>query len=96
MDWDSFVPLKFKLEQNYPNPFNPGTIISWQLATGGNVSIKIFNSLGEEVDTIVDKFFEAGNHSYRFEADSSLPSGIYFYRLTSGTFVETKKMVLIH
>jgi hypothetical protein len=95
IDDDNFIIKEFKLEQNYPNPFNPGTVISWRLSVGSNVTLKIFNSLGEEVETIVDEYLEAGEHSSRYESDSSLTSGIYFYRLQAGTFVETKKMVLV-
>jgi hypothetical protein len=94
------VPDKFILEQNYPNPFNPSTKISWQSSTDGHQSLKVYDVLGNEVATLVDEFKEAGNYEINFDA-SSLSSGVYFYRiainwdkLQSGSFVETKKMIL--
>jgi len=92
---DLNLPQAFSLEQNYPNPFNPGTKISWQSPVNGLVSIKLYNALGKEVDTIVEGFYEAGVHSALYTANSGLPSGVYFYRLQAGTFTETKKMVLM-
>lgn len=89
------LPLSFKLEQNYPNPFNPSTKISWQQPENAFVSIKLFNALGEEVDTIIEGFYEAGLHSKLYIINSTLPSGIYFYQLRAGDFIETKKMVLL-
>jgi len=81
--------LKFELYQNYPNPFNPNTRISWQLPVSSNVTLKIFNAVGEEIKTLVDnEFQDAGSHS-------SLPSGVYFYKLEAGNFVKINKMVLI-
>jgi hypothetical protein len=97
----------FKLNQNYPNPVsatdgNPGTTISWQSAIGslpdgkaGWQTIKLYNALGEEIDTIVEGYFEAGKHSTFYILNSTLPSGVYFYRLQAGNFVETKKMILM-
>jgi hypothetical protein len=88
--------LSFILEQNYPNPFNPTTKISWQLPEGNNITLKIFNAIGEEIQTVVDnEFQEAGAHSSLFIVNSSLPSGIYFYQLRAGSFIETKKMILL-
>jgi photosystem II stability/assembly factor-like uncharacterized protein len=88
-------PTEFKLEQNYPNPFNPGTTISWQSSIGSWQTIKMFNSLGQEVATIVDGYYEAGVHSKLYIANSSLPSGVYFYQLKAGDFLETRKMILM-
>jgi hypothetical protein len=90
------VPLSFKLEQNYPNPFNPSTKISWQLPKAANVTIKIFNALGEEVATLVDNEYQnVGTHSSLFIINSSLTSGVYFYQLKAGEYVNTKKMILL-
>lgn len=96
------IPLSFKLEQNYPNPFgkdiqsdNPSTMIKWQQSKNSFVSIKLYNALGEEVDTILEGLYEAGSHSKLYIINSTLPSGIYFYQLRSGNLVETKKMVLL-
>ncbi|MEJ5263568.1 MAG: T9SS type A sorting domain-containing protein, partial [Ignavibacterium sp.] len=88
-------PNKFVLEQNYPNPFNPGTTISWQSPVSSRQTIKLFNTLGEEVDTIVDEYLEAGEHSKFYIINSSLPSGIYLYQLKVDDLTLTKKMVYL-
>ena len=84
----------FSLDQNYPNPFNPGTIISWQSPVSGHQTLKIYDVLGNEVSTLVDEFREAGSYQYEFNA-KQLSSGIYFYKLQIGNFVQTKKMILM-
>jgi hypothetical protein len=89
-------PSEYQLYQNYPNPFNPSTKISWQLPVNSNVTLKIFNPVGEEIKTLVDdEFLEAGAHSSLFIVNPSLPSGVYFYQLKAGDFVQTLKMVLL-
>ncbi len=92
---DASIPIRFSLEQNYPNPFNPSTKINYALSSNQFVKLKVFNSLGEEVETIVNEFQDAGTHSKLYIINSVLPSGIYFYRLQAGDFVETKKMILL-
>jgi uncharacterized lipoprotein YddW (UPF0748 family) len=87
------IPATYRLEQNYPNPFNPTTTIQFTLAQSGQTSLKIYDVLGREVRTIVDGVESAGMHTVSF-AGSDLSSGVYFYRITSGSFVETKKMIL--
>jgi hypothetical protein len=87
-------PEKFELSQNYPNPFNPSTSIKYQIAVSSPVSIKIYDVLGNEVATLLNGVKPAGNYEVTFDA-SSLSSGTYFYRLQAGSFVETKKMLLI-
>ena len=89
---ESIVPLKTNLEQNYPNPFNPSTVISYRLSTAGHLTLKVFDVLGKEVAALVNETKNAGNYSVQFNA-AKLSSGIYFYRLQSGNFVETKKMI---
>jgi hypothetical protein len=92
------APSDFELHQNYPNPFNPSTIISYQTAADGYVSLVVYDALGREVTALVREVQHAGNHSIPFDAQySSVPltSGMYFYRLTSGGFVSTKKMILL-
>lgn len=88
------IPEKFNLFGNYPNPFNPETVISYSLPRGEYVVLKIYNSLGEEVTTLVNELQNAGIHKIKFAA-YELPSGIYFYRIQSGDFVQTKKMILM-
>jgi enterochelin esterase family protein len=93
-----FVPKGFILYQNYPNPFNPSTIISWQSAVGSWQTLKIFDLLGNEVATLIDEYKPAGNYEIEFRPESSirnLASGIYFYQLTSGSFIESKKMIIL-
>jgi len=95
------IPNDFKLFQNYPNPFNPETVISWQLAVGSYVTLKVYDILGKEVAALVNKYQQAGTYSFQFStyllADKvrNLPSGVYFYQLKTGNFVETKKMMLL-
>ncbi|WP_348343257.1 T9SS type A sorting domain-containing protein [Ignavibacterium sp.] len=88
------TPNSFNLAQNYPNPFNPSTKISWQSPVGSHQTLKVYDVLGNEVATIVDEFREAGRYEITFDA-SNLSSGIYFYRLQAGSFVETKKMIFL-
>ncbi|MBK7629453.1 MAG: T9SS type A sorting domain-containing protein [Ignavibacteriales bacterium] len=88
------VISEFKLDQNYPNPFNPSTKISWQSPVSSHQSLKIYDVLGNEVATLVNEYKSAGSYEIVFNA-SKLSSGIYFYRFTAGSFVQTKKMILI-
>ena len=91
---DVTVPDVFALELNYPNPFNPSTRIDFSLAADSKVSLKVFDVLGQEVATLINSDLEAGSHNIDFKA-SNLNSGVYIYRLQAGSFVETKKMVLM-
>ncbi|MFH1196119.1 MAG: T9SS type A sorting domain-containing protein [bacterium] len=84
----------FELQQNYPNPFNPTTVISYQLSVISPVQLKIYDVLGNEVGTLVDEVKEPGVYQAEFDA-SNLPSGVYFYKLVAGDFVQTKKMMLV-
>ncbi len=88
------APLSFKLDQNYPNPFNPSTKISFSVPKTGNVSLKVYNVLGQEVSTLINGVVEAGNHSVDFNA-AQFNSGIYFYKIEAGNFSQIKKMTLI-
>lgn len=88
------TPSKFALEQNYPNPFNPSTTIKYSIPVSGNVSIKVYNSLGVEVMTVVNKDHVAGNYVENVDL-SALSSGIYFYTLNANGFTDTKKMMLV-
>lgn len=88
------VPQNFNLKQNYPNPFNPVTKIDFDLPDNGNVSLKIYNTEGKEIKSLINGSLTSGYYSIDFDA-SSLPSGVYYYRLESRSFVSTKKMVLL-
>lgn len=94
------VPTNFSLEQNYPNPFNPSTKIRWQSPIGSWQTLKIYDMLGCEVTTLVDEYKPAGSYEVEFNAVATrhgvlLPSGVYFYRMQSGSFSETKKLILM-
>jgi hypothetical protein len=84
----------YSLSQNFPNPFNPTTTIKYAIKTAGEVTLKVFDMLGTEVSSLVNENQEEGSYSVTFNA-SELPSGIYFYTLTSGNFIDTKKLILL-
>ena len=88
------IQNKYALYQNYPNPFNPSTVISYQLSTSSNVTLKVYDILGREIKTLVNQRQNAGAYHVPFDA-SRLSSGVYFYKLEAGNFVETKKLVLL-
>ena len=90
----SAVPNEFSLHANYPNPFNPKTIIKFDIARSSLVTLKIYNLLGEEVKTLVDRNLNAGTYTTDFDA-RSLSSGVYFYRLETEGFTNTKRMMLV-
>lgn len=93
------LPDNFYLSQNYPNPFNPSTEITYSIATGKNISLTVFNTLGQEVAVLVNQFVSAGNHTVKWngtdEDGNPVASGIYLYRLRSGDMSETRKMLLL-
>ncbi len=88
------VVTAFSLRQNYPNPFNPTTTIEYNVARTANVKLSIFNLLGQEVEVLVDSRQGAGTHTVKFDA-SKYSSGVYFYQISSGSFVQTRKMLLV-
>jgi hypothetical protein len=88
------APANFELGQNYPNPFNPSTKVQYTVPATGNVTLSLFNLLGEEVATIVNETQHAGTYVAEINA-SRLASGVYFYRLATGSFTATKKMILM-
>ncbi len=88
------TPKEFHLDQNYPNPFNPSTVIDYTIPKPGNVSLKIFNVLGQEVQSLVDEVQQPGSYRVSFDG-SKLASGMYFYRLVTGEKAEMRKMVLL-
>ena len=89
-----YLPQNFVLYQNYPNPFNPSTKIRYSIPQSSNVIIKVFDILGNEIETLVNEEKPAGNYEVEFDA-SGLSSGMYLYKLQAGNFVETKKMILL-
>lgn len=93
------IPSEFRLEQNYPNPFNPTTKIRYSIPSEvkgqrSNIILKVYDMLGQEIQTLVNKEQSPGEYEVEFNADG-LPSGIYFYKLTTANFSETKKMILL-
>lgn len=88
-------PLEYVLYQNFPNPFNPATRIEYQLPTTCHVSLKVFDLLGREVATLVNQSQPPGKHQASWDAGNS-PSGVYLYRLSAGSYMTTRKMLLVH
>ena len=88
------LPSEFLLSQNFPNPFNPSTKIKYSIPQSSNVVIKVFDVLGNEIETLVNEEKSAGTYEINWYAEQ-LPSGVYFYQLKAGSFVEIKKMVLL-
>ncbi len=91
---DGSVPARFALEQNYPNPFNPSTTIIFSLSQKDFVTLKIYNLAGDEIKLLINEEKEAGIYKVTFDA-VNLPSGVYFYKIRSGNFTTTKKMILM-
>ena len=88
------VPTSFEVLQNYPNPFNPSTLIRYGLPTKSHVTLTIYNNLGQQVASLVNEERDAGYHEATFDG-SELASGVYFYRIVAGSFVQTKKLLLL-
>ena len=91
---DEVVANHFELDQNYPNPFNPSTRINYTVPTSSFINLKVYDILGNEVAVLVNEEKPAGNYEINFDA-SRLTGGVYFYQLTSNSFVDTKKMILL-
>jgi hypothetical protein len=99
---NSKLPTTLSLEQNYPNPFNPSTTIKYTIphvtlsgVEGFKVTLKVFDVLGREIETIVDGYYEAGPHCTLYIVNSTLPSGVYFYRLQAENYSKTIKMLYL-
>jgi hypothetical protein len=88
------IPDEYSLEQNYPNPFNPTTQIRYSIPKAGLVTLKVYNTIGEEIATLVNEQAEAGRYIVEFNSNG-FASGVYLYKITAGDFVQTKKMILI-
>ena len=87
-------PSEYALSQNYPNPFNPSTTINYSIVKEGNVNIAVYNSIGKEVEVLIDSYKGAGNYSINFSS-TDLSSGIYYYKITTNEFTQVRKMVLL-
>jgi hypothetical protein len=98
-DNNTSVTERFRLEQNYPNPFNPATQIEYELPASTEVTLKVYNLLGQEVKTLVNEIQGKGVYTVEWDGTNhtgaDVAGGIYFYRLISDTFVQTRKMILI-
>ncbi len=91
---NSLIPEKYLLTQNYPNPFNPSTQIKFSIVNSELVTLKIYNSIGQEVAKIVNQILPAGNYTVRWKADN-FASGVYFYTIHTNNFTASKKMILL-
>jgi hypothetical protein len=91
---NSQIPANYNLEQNYPNPFNPSTNIKFSIPKSSDVKLSVFDITGKQVSVLVNKYLTAGEYTADFSS-IDLSSGIYFYTLSSGSYTETKKMILI-
>jgi hypothetical protein len=89
------IPSDFSLKQNYPNPFNPSTIIEFDLPKSSEVTLKVYNILGERVATLVSERLTSGSYSYKWSQPAGIASGVYLYRLEAEGFVETRKMIIV-
>jgi hypothetical protein len=88
------IPTGSELSQNYPNPFNPSTTIRYELPHASIVELKVYSSIGQEIATLVNEKKPAGVYTIEFDG-KNLSSGVYFYRLTAGQFVQTRKMIVL-
>jgi hypothetical protein len=88
------LPYRFELRQNYPNPFNPATRIEFSLPKSEIVTLKVFNIIGKEVSTLVDKRLPAGNHIFTFDG-GHMASGVYLYSINAGMYSDVKRMVIL-
>lgn len=91
------LPFQFSLSQNFPNPFNPSTMIMYNLPSAAFVTLKVYNVLGKEVAVLVSQNQNSGQHMTVFDIGKTndMASGVYFYRLTAGSFTQTRKMMLV-
>ncbi|NQT26108.1 T9SS type A sorting domain-containing protein [candidate division KSB1 bacterium] len=87
------IPLSYDLYQNYPNPFNPTTVISYQLSAVSEVDLSVYNLIGQKVATLVSGKQNIGLHQLEWDA-SGFASGVYYYRIKAGKFIDVKKMIL--
>lgn len=93
-EFDTIIPAEYNLSQNYPNPFNPSTQISFSLTEPAYTTLTVYNVVGQEVASLVGEELAAGSYKVNFKAEN-LPSGVYFYKIQSGLFNQTRKMLLL-
>ncbi len=93
-NWKEIIPKEYTLYQNYPNPFNPVTTIKFDLPKDGLVQLEVFDILGRRIYTIVNEYKSAGSYEHQFDA-SLLASGVYIYKIQAGSFISSKKMLLL-
>jgi hypothetical protein len=91
---DDETPWTYSLSQNYPNPFNPTTVIGYQLPSAGEVRLVVYDLLGREIKLLVNEKMPAGTHTVEFDG-GGLSSGVYFYRLSAGSFIQSRGMILL-
>jgi hypothetical protein len=91
---EPLIPKNYSLYQNYPNPFNANTIVPFALPTASKINLTVYNIMGRKVLTVADGWYDAGTHRVLFDA-SRLASGVYFYQLKAGDFVNVRKLVLL-
>lgn len=92
---DETIVNQFELKQNYPNPFNPSTVINYSIPVTSFITLKVYDILGNEIAELVNEEKQAGNYQINFDA-TELTGGVYFYQLSTNSFVDTKKMILLH
>ncbi len=88
------MPVKYELSQNYPNPFNPSTTINYSIKQSGLVTLKVYDVLGKEVETLVNEVKSSGSYNVNFDG-TNLSNGVYFYKIEVGDFAAIKKMILL-
>ena len=88
------LPARYSLGQNYPNPFNPSTTIKFELPKSSHVTLSVYDILGRQVSVLINERRDAGLHEVKFDA-ASLASGVYFYRLQAGSYVQTRKLLIL-
>ncbi len=94
IDSDNDIPKEYALDQNYPNPFNPSSMIRYSIPKSGHVKLQVYDVLGKEVATLVNEVKAVGHYNVVFNADH-LASGVYYYRIKSNNFENTKKLILL-
>jgi hypothetical protein len=93
-DWSDGMPQRYSLDQNYPNPFNPTTVVSYRLPVASDVKLVVYDLLGREVAVLVNERKGPGSYEVTFDA-AGISGGVYLCRLTAGSFIQTRKMIVV-